>query len=100
MHGFAFATDVEAQRAYRTGRMLSLAYSRGINTVAGFEYMSGDYAPRSDIDIREFLRDNPLSADTMRSEMDQFEFSLAYYDPVLKMPFILFKPKSSMALNH
>lgn len=99
MHGFAFATDVQAQQAYRSGNMLSLAYSRGINTIAGFEYMSADHPPQSDTDIREYLRDNPLSAETMRSEMDQFELSLAYYDPVLKMPFISFKPKSSLALT-
>jgi hypothetical protein len=96
MHGFAFATDVEAQRAYRTGRMLSLAYSRGINTIAGLGYLSADHAPQSDADIRKFLSNNALSAQIMNSEMDQFEFSLAYYDPVLKMPFISFKPKSPM----
>lgn len=96
MHGFAFATDVEAQRAYRTGRMLSLAYSRGINTIAGLGYLSTDHAPQSDADIRKFLSNNILSAQIMNSEMDQFEFSLAYYDPVLKMPFISFKPKSTM----
>ena len=96
MHGFAFATDVEAQRAYRTGRMLSLAYSRGINTVAGLGYLTADHAPQSDADIRKFLSNNTLSAQIMNSEMDQFEFSLAYYDPVLKMPFISFKPKPSM----
>jgi hypothetical protein len=93
MHGFAFATDVEAQRAYRTGRMLSLAYSRGINTIAGLGYMSSDHPLQSDTDIRQYLSGNPLSAEIMRSEMDQFQFSLAYYDPVLKMPFISFKPK-------
>ena len=95
MHGFAFATDVEAQRAYRTGRMLSLAYSRGINTVAGLGYLSTDHAPQSDADIRKFLGNNILSAQIMNSEMDQFEFSLAYYDPVLKMPFISFRPKTA-----
>ena len=100
MHGFAFATDIEAQQAYRNGKMLSLAYSRGINTIAGFEYMSAGHAPQSDIDIRQYLSNNPLSAEIMRSEVDQFDFSLAYYDPVLKMPFILFKPKSSLALTN
>ncbi len=94
MHGFAFATDVEAQRAYRTGRMLSLAYSRGINTVAGLGYLSADHAPQSDADIRKFLGNNILSAQIMNSEMDHFEFALAYYDPVLKMPFISFRPKT------
>jgi hypothetical protein len=94
MHGFAFATDIEAQRAYQTGRMLSLAYLRGINTVAGFEYLSTEHPPQSDADIRKFLSDNPLTAVIVRSEIDHFEFSLAYYDPVLKMPFIAFKPKA------
>jgi len=93
MHGFAFATDVEAQQAYREGRMLSLAYSRGINTVAGFEYMSTGHPPQTDADIRQYLAGNSLSAQIMDSEMDKFEFSLAYYDPGLKMPFIEFKPK-------
>jgi hypothetical protein len=29
------------------------------------------------------------------SEMDKFDFSLAYYDPVLKWPFMSFKPKAT-----
>jgi hypothetical protein len=93
MHGFAFATDVDAQRAHKASRMLSLAYSRGINTIAGFEYMSTDNPPRTDAEIRQYLR-NSLAWETMSSEMDQFDFSLAYYDPVLKWPFISFKPKT------
>ena len=92
MHGFAFATDVEAQRAHRAGRMLSLAYARGINTIAGFGYMATDNPPKTDAEIREYLR-NSLGWETMSSEIDQFDFSLAYYDPVLKWPFISFKPK-------
>jgi hypothetical protein len=93
MHGFAFATDVEAQRAHKAGRMLSLAYARGINTIAGFGYMSVDNAPQSDVDIREYLRKS-LARETMHGEMDDFDFSLAYYDPVLKMPFFSFQPKA------
>jgi hypothetical protein len=93
MHGFAFATDVEAQRAHKAGRMLSLAYSRGINTIAGFGYMSTDNPPKTDAEIRQYLRTS-LGWETMSSEMDQFDFSLAYYDPVLKWPFISFKPKA------
>jgi hypothetical protein len=93
MHGFAFATDVDAQRAHKAGRMLSLAYSRGINTIAGFEYMSTDIPPRTDAEIRQYLR-NSLAWETMSSEIDHFDFSLAYYDPVLKWPFISFKPKT------
>jgi hypothetical protein len=95
MHGFAFATDVEAQRAYRTGSMLSLAYLRGINTIAGLGYMSSDHPLQSDTDIRHYLKGNPLSAEIVRSDVDKFDFSLAYYDPVLKMPFISFKPKDN-----
>jgi hypothetical protein len=92
LHGFAFATDVEAQHAHREGRMLSLAYSRGINTIAGFGYMSSDNPPQSDIDLRQYLS-NSIAMQTMSSEIDKFDYSLAYYDPVLKMPFISFKPK-------
>jgi hypothetical protein len=91
MHGFAFATDVEAQRAHQQGRMLSLAYSRGINTIAGFGYMSTDTPPHSEAEIRDYLC-HSLAAGIMRAEMDQFDFSLAYYDPALKMPFISFTP--------
>jgi hypothetical protein len=93
MHGFAFATDVEAQRSYQDGRMLSLAYSRGINAITGLGYMEADNAPQSDLEIREYLRKS-LAGQIMRSEMDEFDFSLAYYDPVLKLPFILFRPKT------
>jgi hypothetical protein len=92
MHGFAFATDVEAQQAHRECRMLSLAYSRGINTITGFEYMRADTPPQSQADIQDYLRKS-LAAEIMRAEMDQFDFSLAYYDPVLKMPFISFTPR-------
>jgi hypothetical protein len=92
MHGFAFATDVEAQRAHREGRMLSLAYSRGINAITGFEYMRTDTPPRSQAEIQEYLRKS-LAAEIMRTEMEKFDFTLAYYDPVLKMPFISFTPK-------
>lgn len=92
LHGFAFATDVDAQRAHREGRMLSLAYSRGINAIAGFGYMSSDAPPQSDAAIRQYLR-NSIALQTMSSEIDQFDYSLAYYDPVLKMPFFSFKPK-------
>ncbi len=94
MHGFAFATDVDAQRAYKAGRMLSLAYARDINTLTGLFYMTTDKAPQSDAQIREYLR-GTLAWDIMRSESDKFEFSLAYYDPVLKLPFISFKPIAS-----
>ena len=93
MHGFAFATDVEAQRAYKDGRMLSLAYSRGINAISRQGYLAAANAPHSDLEIRESLRKS-LAGQIMRSEMDQFDFSLAYYDPVLKLPFILFRPKT------
>ena len=72
--------------------MLSLAYSRGINTITGFEYMRTDTPPQSQADIQGYLRKS-LAAEIMRAEMDQFDFSLAYYDPVLKMPFISFTPR-------
>jgi hypothetical protein len=96
LHGFAFATDVEAQRAHRDGRMLSLAYSRGINTIAGFGYMNTDNPPQSDADIRRYL-ESTHAGEIMRSDMGQFDFSLAYYDPVLKLPFISFRPKPQSA---
>jgi hypothetical protein len=91
MHGFAFATDLEAQRAHKSGRMLSLAYSRGINSITGFGYVATDNPPRSNSDIRAYLR-NSLAIQTMFAELDDFDFSLAYYDPVLKMPFFSFQP--------
>jgi hypothetical protein len=94
LHGFAFATDVEAQRAHRAGRMLSLGYSRGINAIAGFGYMHADAAPRTDAEIREYLGKS-LAAGIIRADVDQFEFSLAYYDPVLKLPFFSFRPKAN-----
>jgi hypothetical protein len=91
MHGFAFATDLEAQRAHKSGRMLSLAYTRGINSIAGFGYIATDSPPRSNSDIRAYLRSS-LAVQTMFAELDDFDFSLAYYDPVLKMPFFAFQP--------
>jgi hypothetical protein len=93
LHGFAFAIDVEGQKAHKAGRMLSLAHSRGINGIAGFEYMSADQPPQSDADIKRYLGSS-LAAEGTRAELEQFEFSLAYYDPVLKMPFFAFRPKA------
>ena len=93
LHGFAFAIDVEGQKAHKAGKMLSLAYARGINCVTGFGYMSVDQPPRSDADIKRYLV-HSLAAEGTRAEMDQFDFSLAYYDPVPKMPFFSFKPKA------
>jgi hypothetical protein len=92
MHGFAFATDVQAQQAHRQGRMLSLAASRGINTIAGFSYMFTDDPPQTDAAIREYFA-HTLAWDTMHGEADHFQFALAYYDPVLKMPFFTFTPR-------
>ncbi|MFT3928830.1 MAG: hypothetical protein QM709_00920 [Spongiibacteraceae bacterium] len=91
LHGFAFATDVEAQKAHKAGKMLSLAYSRGIDCIAGFEYMSAEQPPQTDADIKNYLR-HSLAEEGIRAEMDRFNFSLAYYDPILKMPFFTFQP--------
>jgi hypothetical protein len=98
MHGFAFATDLEAQRAHKTGHMLSLAYARGINSITGFGYLSMDDPPRSPEAIRAYLG-RGLAVQTMYSEIDDFDFSLAYYDPVVKMPFFTFQPKSKGSAN-
>lgn len=93
MHGFAFAIDLEGQKAHKAGRMLSLAYSRGIDAIAGFGYMTMEQPLQSQDEIKAYLAKS-LANDGIRAEMDQFEFSLAYFDPVLKMPFISFKPKA------
>ncbi len=93
MHGFAFATDREAQRAYGDGKMLSLAYSRGINTLTGFGYLATDSPPLSDPEIRRYLLGNNLSRQVVLNDEKDYEFSLAYYDPVLKLPFIRFSPR-------
>ncbi len=94
LHGFAFAIDVDGQKAHKAGKMLSLAYARGIDCIAGFEYMSVDQPPRSDAEIKRYLSQS-LANEGIRAEVDQFEFSLAYFDPVIKMPFFSFRPKSS-----
>jgi len=93
MHGFAFAIDLEGQKAHKAGRMLTLAYSRGIDCIAGFGYMTMDQPLQSQDDIKTYLAKS-LANDGIRAEMDQFEFAVAYLDPVLKMPFISFKPKA------
>ena len=93
MHGFAFAIDLEGQKAHKAGRMLSLAYSRGIDAIAGFGYMTMDQALQSQDEIKGYLAKS-LANDGIRAELDQFEYSVVYLDPVLKMPFIAFKPKA------
>jgi len=93
LHGFAFAIDVEGQKARKDGRMLSLAYSRGIDSIAGFEYMMTEDPPKSDAEIRRYLSHSHLG-DGIRADLDRFSFSLAYYDPALTMPFFSFRPKT------
>jgi hypothetical protein len=90
MHGFAFATDREAQLAYREGRMLSLANARGINTITGFSYLDMEQPIQSPDELREFLRAG-LAEPLMRAEIDNFEFTLLYYDPELRLPIIAFR---------
>ena len=92
MHGFDFATDVEAQKAHRQGNMLSLATTRGINAIAGFSYMFTNTPPQTDATICEYLS-HTLAWDTMHAEADRFPFALAYNDPVLKMPYFTFTPR-------
>ena len=93
MHGFAFATDVQAQKAHRDGEMLTLAYARGINAIAGFGYLGTDQPPETDAGIREFLASS-LAEESIRNDVGKFTFSLAYYDPVLRMAFFKFVPKA------
>ena len=94
LHGFAFATDVQAQNAHTQGAMLSLAYARGINCITGFDYMVTDTPPATDAQIRQYLRQS-LAGEIMTADLDRFDFSLVYYDPVLKLPFIAFRPRAS-----
>lgn len=93
LHGFAFAIDKEGQQAHRQGRMLTLARSRGIDAIAGFDYMHSDNPPTTDAQIRAYLA-GTLANDTLKGEIDDFSYSLAYYDPVLKLPVFAFAPKS------
>jgi hypothetical protein len=91
LHGFAFATDLEAQEAYKHGRLLTLAASRGIDTITGEGYLNMDQPLYSSEELRKFLLATPAET-MMRAEVNAFDFSLLYYDTVLKMPFISFKP--------
>ena len=92
MHGFAFATDVEAQKAYRNGKMLSLALSRGINTITGATYMPAiaNSANATSADLLSYLK-KTLAWETMYAEADKFQYSLVYYDNDLHLPFIKFQ---------
>jgi hypothetical protein len=92
LHGFGFATDVAAQSAVREGTALSLAYARGINAMTGYSYLRSERAPTSEAEIREYLKGNLAHAPT-RADLDRFEFTLAYYDPVLKLPIVKFEPR-------
>ena len=93
MHGFAFATDTEAQKAYRNGKMLALATQRGINTLTGAIYMPPleNAANLGSQELREYLK-HTLAWDTMHGEAENYTFSLAYYDNDTKLPFIKFEP--------
>ena len=73
--------------------MLTLALSRGINTITGFEYLPPmNTLPQSESELTEYLK-NSLAWDTMFGEADRFKFTLIYYDPDIKIPFISFQPR-------
>ncbi len=91
IHGFAFATDTEAQKAYREGKMLAVASARGINVITG-DYLATDLAPLQ-TDLVGYLKSS-LAWETMRNEAEHYDFSLLYYDAPLRLPFIAFKPKT------
>jgi hypothetical protein len=90
VHGFAFATDVAAQRAHRAGKLLSLAESRNIDAIAGFRYLVSDDPPTTDAEIRKFLLAG-VASDGIRSEVDLYSFSLAYFARGARMPFFRFE---------
>jgi hypothetical protein len=94
IHGFAFATDVEAQKAFREGKMLSLATSRGVNAITGYGYLP-PITNKSQVEgnLAGYFKES-LAWPVMSAEADKFEFSLVYYDEELKLPFIVFRPKA------
>ncbi len=94
LHGFAFATDPQAQLAFRSGRMLSLATSRGINGLTGLDYMNTPVPPQTDAEIRAYLRGS-IAQLSLAQDLDQYTFSLAYYDSAWKLPFIKFTPRNA-----
>jgi hypothetical protein len=92
VHGFGFATDVEAQRSLRAASLLGLAHARGLDCLTGYTYLCSDTVPRTDGEIREFLRASKVTAG-LRDDLDRFSFELLHYDPVLRLPFIRFTPR-------
>jgi hypothetical protein len=98
MHGMAYATDKSAKQARAAGTMLSLATSRGINGITGFGYLQTATPPTTDSDIKAFLMGN-LAGGVVGPEIDQYTFSLAYYDEAIKLPFFKFTPRSTPPPN-
>jgi hypothetical protein len=93
LHGFAFASDLEAQAAERAGKMLTLASARGINAIVGQGYLETEKLLESDEQIRRFLMSG-VAARGIRGEVEKFEFFLIYYNAISRLPIIGFRPKS------
>jgi hypothetical protein len=94
-HGFVFAGDVDSLSALRNQNLLKASYADGYTLLASYEYMRWPDASTNSTseDIRDFL-ENSLLEDRVQSELRGFEFEIVYVYEPLKIPFILFTPRS------
>ena len=94
MHGFMFAADLEALRAFQANALLTLAFKRGFNVIGSFAYMPWDSSINSSDAIRGYLRNSLLDA-RLKAELDKFDFQLIYVYGPTKSPFIKLLAKKS-----
>jgi hypothetical protein len=94
LHGFAFATDKEAQKAEREGRLLSLAFGRKMNAIVGQAYLAAADLPDDEEKIRDFLKKS-VAAEAIRNDADRFRFFLLAQEKESRVPVIGFAPKAT-----
>lgn len=92
LHGFALATDPEAQRAATNGNLLSLAYRRKINAIIGFGYLHASTLSDNDEEIRAFIK-RSVAFEAVRNDLNRFSFFLIAYDARTQLPVIGFRPR-------
>lgn len=90
--GFLFAIDPAAYKAYRDGRFLNEAWSRGYQLIGTLHYLRN--VPKADLkpeSIPDILRERLFNA--AHWDLENFDFRLVYKDEATGAVFIRFTPK-------
>lgn len=98
MHGWAFATDVEAYEAYKRGAFLHLARARGHDVLTSLDYFPIEHVLVTSDEIREHFRSGPFPTE-LRAELDQYDFEPVYQDAALHFGFYRIVPRGQAVIG-